>query len=412
LRDALQARAADARSKDAAEVAFGVIVSLFGKDPKDDLPPPRPEGVHTESEPPSYSKMLATLLDQVNKALDEKKPADRYSAMVDEIGVHLRKVQDLQEELLKKLAELEKEEKKKITSESYHTGFDSSHVTKAEPSVSTENPTQTVELLNPDFKAALDQGGNLSSSSSGPLSSTNPDEVEASPAAKTFGAIKAGDYRASVEFLSKHPQILTEAETDGLLVLAFEAALDGKEQEARNLVHQALLLQYARALGRDGVAIFFKRITTKGHKAQEIFFADVQDRYGRIIGRSREILAERAKAREPVEQIQLQTVEPGTKINIRVPPVIADDAEIEGLEKIADDEEREEARRRVIAQVQHARKIFDGFPADFRTALESGSLEEVNKVLGEMNLEEAEAIVGQLSDVSFFFLVSFDFESI
>ena len=403
MRDALQARAADARSKDAAEVAFGVIVSLFGKDPKDDLPPPRPEGVHTESEPPSYSKMLATLLDQVNKALDEKKPADRYSAMVDEIGVHLRKVQDLQEELLKKLAELEKEEKKKITSESYHTGFDSSHVTKAEPSVSTENPTQTVELLNPDFKAALDQGGNLSSSSSGPLSSTNPDEVEASPAAKTFGAIKAGDYRASVEFLSKHPQILTEAETDGLLVLAFEAALDGKEQEARNLVHQALLLQYARALGRDGVAIFFKRITTKGHKAQEIFFADVQDRYGRIIGRSREILAERAKAREPVEQIQLQTVEPGTKINIRVPPVIADDAEIEGLEKIADDEEREEARRRVIAQVQHARKIFDGFPADFRTALESGSLEEVNKVLGEMNLEEAEAIVGQLSDVSFFF---------
>lgn len=46
-----------------------------------------------------------------------------------------------------------------------------------------------------------------------------------------------------------------------------------------------------------------------------------------------------------------------------------------------------------------AREIFEKFPTDLQRALEAGSLDEVNKVLAKMSVEEAEAVVGQLSEV-------------
>lgn len=62
-----------------------------------------------------------------------------------------------------------------------------------------------------------------------------------------------------MQFISENPSVLAERETDGLLVEAFNKQMDGKEQIAKQCVHQALLLQYCRQLGRDGVGIFFKR---------------------------------------------------------------------------------------------------------------------------------------------------------
>jgi cell division cycle protein 37 len=390
----LKAHASDAKSGNPGEVAFrAVMESAAGLDPKDDQPPPRPEAVHNaEEQLPSYTKMMATLLDQVNKALDEKKVSqdERYDAMVAEIGEHLQKVTDLQGELIKKLAELEKEESSKITSEGIHTGFDSSYVNKSTSSASGSGAKDSsqVELLNPNFT-------NTNSLPAASTSTTTPDddeEVSASPLAHKFALIKSTQYRDSMAFLSQHPEILTEKETDGLLMLAFDAQLENRSDYARNCVHQALLLQYCRSLGRDGVALFFKRITTPGHQAQEVFHKDVQDTYARIRTRTKEIVLQRAKDEaegkgEGVEQIQLHAVEPGTVINIRIP------------DKEAEDEES-----------KRGREIFEGFTDDMKRALETGKLEEVNKVLGEMKVEEAEDVVGKLGEVSNpFFVVSTGF---
>lgn len=342
--------------------------------PKDDRPPPPPEGVYTDQkeEQPTYSKMMATLLDQVNKALDEKKPDDRYSAMLEEVQDHENKVKTLQKQLVEKLAELEKEEGKKITSEAYHTGFDSSHVAKSKLGEIKDEPSTKVELLNPNFQAS-------GSTSKEDLEVDDDGEIEASPAAKKFAQIKPQEYTSSAQFLSQNPSILTERETDGILILAFDAALEGKDENARQCVHQALLLQYCRSLGRDGVGLFFKRITTKHHQAQEVFYKDVQDTYMRIKNRAREIIAERAREEEQggVEQIQLHAVEPGTEIKIRVP-------------EVGSDEEEE----------QRAREIFEGFSPAMRGALESGSLDKVNKVLGDMAVPEAEELVNLFGEVS------------
>ncbi|KAK7430007.1 hsp90 co-chaperone Cdc37 [Neonectria magnoliae] len=368
----LRAHASEAATRNPAEVAFQAVMESAGN-PKDDKPPPRPEGVHSdEKELPTYSKMMATLLDQVNKALDEKKPESRYEAMVEEIQEHENKVKALQAELVAKLEELHKEEGKKITSEGLHTGFNSSHVAKSTPAAKKE--TTEVELLNPNFSGASGSGATEEVSKM-----DGEDEIESSSAGKAFGQIKINDYSASLRFLSQNPQILVEKETDGLLVSAFDAAIENKDDLCRQYVHQGLLLQYCRALGKDGVGLFFKRITTKGHHAQEVFYKDVQETFMKIRTRSREIIAERAKEgqTEGVEQIQLHAVEPGTVIQIRVPA--------------ADSQDLEE---------QEARKVYDGFKPEMKKALESGKLEEVNKVLGEMNIEEAEELVGLFGEAN------------
>lgn len=375
LLDALKSHAAEAETRNPAEVAFQAVMESAGS-AGDDKPPKRPEGVHgSEEEMPTYTKMMATLLDQVNKALDEKKPDNRYNAMVEEIGGHLEKVQDLQKQLLEKMAELEKMDQGKITSDSYQVGFNSSHVSKSQPGDNAVSSKP--ELLNPNFD--INNPGGIKAPDS--TSDVDDDaEAQASLEGKRFAHIKSNDYRESNNYISAHPQILSEKEQDGILVMAFDAQLEGKGDFARNCVHQALLLQYCRSLGKDGVPMFFKRITTKGHQAQEVFYKDVSETYARIQSRCKEINAERAQeaasGNAGVEQIQLHAVEPGTVINIKIPPANSEDE----LEK-------------------QGRAIFEKFAPDMQKALETGSLDKVNEVLGRMKVDEAEELVGLLGEV-------------
>ena len=167
-----------------------------------------------------------------------------------------------------------------------------------------------------------------------------------------------------------------------MLVEAFNSQTNATskkaEDYARQCVHQALLLQYCRQLGRDGVGLFFKRIQTPNHQARKLFLDDVNNTYARIRSRT----AELAKQSEEEgsgdrEQIQLHAVDPNTTINIVTPPP---------MDKC--DTEDETA----------AREIFDTFPPGLQRALESGSLDRVNEVLGKMSVDEAEQVVEQLGN--------------
>ena len=114
------------------------------------------------------------------------------------------------------------------------------------------------------------------------------------------------------------------------------------------------------------------RVTTQGHQAQKVFLDDVNNTYQRMKTRTAELSKER---QTEVETIQLQAVEPGTEIHFNVPQ--------------PDSEEEIE---------QQARAVFETFPPGLQRALESGSLDRVNEVLGKMSIEEAEEIVGQLGE--------------
>lgn len=263
-------RSHEANASNADELVFQSLIESAG-DPTDDEPPKPPEGVHTqEKEQPTYSKMMGALVDQVKKEVDESKSEDRYKQYIKGVQSHQKKVRDLQKELEAKLNELEREEGRKITSDSIHTGFDSSSVNKASKSSSSAKKAETVEVLNPaalkrDALSAMDggvsSGAEADTEEAADRHSTadDDDNIEPTELGKEFSRIKIGDYRACLQYISEHPAVVAERETDGLLVEAFNSQLAGKAEHARQCVHQALLLQYCRSLGRDGVGLFFKR---------------------------------------------------------------------------------------------------------------------------------------------------------
>ncbi|KAK4697717.1 cell division cycle protein 37, partial [Lecanoromycetidae sp. Uapishka_2] len=379
----LHKHASQATGGNPDEFMMQALMECSGDPAKDRCPDP-PEGVHyKEEQPGTYSQMMAGLVDQVKKEIGSE-PKDWYSSYVKGVEGHKTKVQGLQRDLLKKLSELEKEESSKITSESIHEGFSQSSVSKEKEK--PKEPTKTIEVLNPgslkkDPLRRLDSGGQTSGADADvdEPGSNEKDETDIEPTAlgKQFAKIKTGDYRECLRFISEYHEVVKERETDGLLMEAFNAQMEGKGTYARQCVHQALLLQYCRSLGKDGVGLFFKRITSPGHNAQKVFLDDVNTTYARIKTRTAEIAKERAanpQERE-VEQIQLHAVEPGTEIHINVPqPDSNDDTE------------------------QQARIIFERFPPGLQRALESGSLDRVNEVLGKMSVSEAEEVVEQLGE--------------
>ncbi|KAK4044338.1 Cdc37 N terminal kinase binding-domain-containing protein [Parachaetomium inaequale] len=275
-----------------ADVAFRAVMEMSLGNPGEDIPPPRPEGLAGEDLPPlpSYSKMMMVVLDEVNKRLDESRVEqdERHEAFVEQLGEQLRTIQDRQAELTNKLNELDQQDSRKITSENYHVGFDSSHVNKAKtkPSDSSEAKTD-IELLNSGRKP---ESLNSNETPSNPKGSE--DQIRASPAAKTFAQINPSDYRASHEYLLSHPEILQQpSESDGLLLEAYYALLEDHQDDARarQYVHQARLLQYCRELlgstrGRDGMTRFFGYMATPGHQGREVFDREVAETVDKIRG--------------------------------------------------------------------------------------------------------------------------------
>ncbi|KAI1180045.1 Cdc37 N terminal kinase binding-domain-containing protein [Nemania sp. FL0916] len=360
-----------------AENALRAVLEIAGN-PEGDKLPERPEGVHTQVKNPplTYSRIITNMLDLVNEALNEGKIEHSYTSMVEELGNHLKKVQDLQKQLLARLAELEGEEGRKITSESIHTGFDSSYVAKSDPSTSSTSEKKSddskLELLNPNWSMKEPDPNKTATEE------LEEAELEVSEDGRKFANISSANLRESHAFMIAHPHIVTEKETDSILIMAFDTLIQNPfefEKLSRNYVHQGLLLQYCRALGKDGVPLFFKRMTTPGHQAQGMFAKDVNETYSRIKTRALELHAKQKGG--GVEQIQLQALEPGLELKIQIPPENSED----------------EAEK-------NARAIYETFSPDMRKALESGSLEQINEVLGNMEVPEAEEIVGLFSDVS------------
>lgn len=237
------------------EIVFQALIESAG-DPSEDTPPTPPEGIYThEKEQPKYSKMMGTLIDQVKEEVDKGGESDRLAAYIKGVGGHHAKVLDLQQQLLKKLAELEKEEKSKITSESIHTGFDSSHVAKSKPEVSKPKQETTVEVLNP---GAL-QAKALSSPEIGETSGSEADIEDGmgddesgyklTKLSREFTKFKLDQLLESCLYVADHPKIATEEESDALLVEAFNAESAGKEEYARRCTHQSLLIQYCQKIG-------------------------------------------------------------------------------------------------------------------------------------------------------------------
>lgn len=251
------------KSRSPEEVVLQALVDISSEESEDKTPP-------LPANTPTYAQMMASLVDSIKREIDQEVPGDRVKAFLDKLRQHMVKLTDVYNQSGRRLAELEKEDNAKITSDHLHDGFSAGHVNKTTPLPATaggkKKPTQrvqTMEQLNLGAKPIDSRNDPTSSEGDADLEESaeddNEDHIEPTKLGKEFAKIRIGDYRKCMEYISQNPAVVAERETDGLLIEAFNSQIDGKDDYAKQCVHQALLLQYCRQLGRDGVALFFKR---------------------------------------------------------------------------------------------------------------------------------------------------------
>ncbi|CAM0140474.1 hsp90 co-chaperone Cdc37 [Umbelopsis sp. WA50703] len=330
-----------------------------------------------------FDAILGSLLQQIEVALKTQSEEDVKKNLVERMEESRKKVQKQQDDMLAELSKEQKEASKKITSDNmFHESYNKTMISKASPAPSKPEPkgkekktTKVIETLNPgSVKAA-----STSQASAAPQveaeagDEEEEDDITVSPLAKEFA--KLSGFEQSFRFVGRYPEIVSETYSDQLLAEAFTEQLEGNEKYARNCVYQSLILQYCGQLGKDGINLFFARMSPNAPNPQprRLFEDDVNKTYSRIKTRCAEI---RAEKEQQVETIQLQQMQEGSKLTVRVPS--------------SQNEEEKQAA-----------EIYNSLPPKFRVALETGELEEINKVLAEMKVEDAELVVKVASDYGF-----------
>lgn len=209
-----------------------------------------------------------------------------------------------------------------------------------------------------------------------------------------------------------HRDVIVPGASDALLVAAFKAQSNGQSRHAQQCVHQSLLLQYCDKLGGDGVRVFFRkcvnyrtssvsllksyfiRMVSGDLRATSVFEKDVAETYAHLVERVRISKAEEAATAAGTEQIQLVPENPNQSITFNVPDgPPPENIQLEGPG--FEDVNMEDVRR----ALQMRFDVFQGFSQPMQEALKSQSLDQVNRVLGNMRVEEAEEVV-KLLDVA------------
>ena len=226
-----------------------------------------------------------------SKVVDDKTPERSWStetvpdgkldgmkaALIQRLSFHIDELDKRDKDIAGEIQKEEGEQKKKITSEDIRDGWSKSSVVAPKPSPLEDRPNagasskgkgkakekvETIEVLNPGPAAVR---RTLISTMHSIDAQTQPPEEEEeqfgplTPTARAFANIPLSEFQRSYAFIQKDSSVLTEATHDSLLAEAFDAERRGDKGMARRCVHQSLLINYCRQLGRDGVGLFFQK---------------------------------------------------------------------------------------------------------------------------------------------------------
>lgn len=335
-----------------------LVASKVGLKAKDTPTAPNPQ---KEGEQMNCDDMLESLLDMIKPDVDTDNGAS-FAALLKE---HRDKLVDHDKSHKERLAELYDEKAKYITSDDVTDVYNSTVINKSEPDAGEddladlEKETEThIETLNPK---SADKP--IESTLAKSTEDTDDDYSDPSPAARKFALIPASDLKACYQFVAKHPEICTEKEKDALVMEGFQLQLAGKTADMERTVHNAILLQYCAQLGPNGYRNFFERILQpQGHPALEVLKKDVAFTINHVKTRCAILQKE---SEEENEQIQLHAVDPNTEIVVNQP-----------------NEEDPEAMA-----------VFGELSPEMQTAVKSGKLDEINKVLANYKVEDAETVL-------------------
>ncbi|KAI8057427.1 histone H3 [Thamnidium elegans] len=313
-------------------------------------------------------QVFETIKSQIVTGLEQTSPQQVKQTLLQRFQQTESTVQNAIEKAEQELQKLNQEAAKKMTSENmFKETANKTILNKPKPLPKKTEKKQVVETLNPNATLkdlSLQDGGDEADDE-------DEEDIEMSSEATEFSKIRG--FEDSYKYLQKHLDIINEKTSDSILGNAFTAQLKGDEAYAKNCVIQSLMIQYAGQLGKDGLNVFFSRMSAPNTQGRKMFFDDVEKTYGRIQSRCVEIMAEESPESNQVETIQLQPVGDGSQLIIRVP----------GPED------------------KEAYEVYKSMPVSFQEALATGKLDEMNKVLERLSVPQAEELVKQCSDYGF-----------
>ncbi|KAJ1565557.1 hsp90 co-chaperone Cdc37 [Nowakowskiella sp. JEL0078] len=197
------------------------------------------------------------------------------------------------------------------------------------------------------------------------------DEEDFLPAGPATEFLKIKDMKQSYQFIRKHPELLNDKISNGILAEAFRKEMDGDSETAKNCVHQSLVLQYTSLLGKDGVTLFFKRMDSEP-KAQKMFFDDLESTFSRIKIRVAEIKKnEKDKELAEIEAAQ-RRLEAATLPDGTYSLPLPDNPTEQQLER---------------------NQLFLSYPPQFQRALILQDVEEINVYLASLQKEDAQKLL-------------------
>lgn len=366
---------------------------------------PSPEAPPTNAkDQPTYDAMILSLLLQVWDGAKSLPADEREAAVLSGLDKHIKQLTDHTKQLEKDLVDEENEQRKHITSEDIHEGFESKYTPAKPPPPPVKNakidaPTKTKTTKTTEFEVLNPAASSSKAPSPSVATGNSPDSVEddeieeelpeLTPSLEQFSRLPLWGYSQSFNFIQANRDVVVPGASDALLVAAFRAESKSQFEYAKKCVHQSLLLQYCEKLGKDGVRLFFQKMIADDQRAVSVFVKDVEGTYAHLKTRARAAATEVSDVQR--EQIQLVPENPSASISFNVPDgPPPEDLRLEGPG--TEDLEVEQVRE----ALQMRWDVFESFPEDLKAALKVGTLDEVNKVLGSMDVSVAEDVVGKL----------------
>ncbi|VUC28958.1 unnamed protein product [Clonostachys rosea] len=281
-------------------------------------------------------------------------PESWIRVYITELRAQKQNVQQQLMDVTEQLEQLKKEDAPNRKCEAYQLGFANSIIIKNDPGPCAGSEWEDACAL-PDEQDLW--------------------ETRLSPLSRHFAVIHPSDYRLSHQLIKAYPAVLHASEIDGIMAHAFNTARYSDDAEVvRAYVHQASILQYCLELGPNGAEIFFRGMSKPKSKAHVGFQREVYDKFTRLLelaAISKEYCEEMNKTKGAKIDVQ-----PNKVYNISVPE--------------SDSGDKAERERR---------EIFDEFNDDMKAAIQSGSLDKINDVLGAMPVEPAEAVKEMMFEI-------------
>lgn len=343
---------------------------------------------------PPYNEMIEDLFIQIkDDHADAKTNGER---LVEYLKEHRAKIDDVLSKQTLKLDDLLNQKAQLIVSDDLHTGFDRSFMNKDKPEEekekdkSNEEESKKKAIKNQGEKKATTRPSTTRPADTPKGTINNPlvtqsdgeeiekallDALELMPETDKFGTIDPKNLAESADYLIKHTKICTEKQKDALIMLAFDAQLEGDTNKAKQIVHQSLLLQYVAQIkgnntSRDDTIRAIKLLFTKfqnDEKVKGFFNEEYANTVNHIIERCKVIEQEQANNASNDEEalIQLRALDENTTLTVNIPE--------EGTKEY---------------------EVFSSkLPAEFQSAIRTQSLDEVNKEFAKLKVKDAEKIL-------------------